>query len=81
MDDNRLAVLSIIVESRAEHAARVNALLSEYAAYIVGRMGIPYHGRGVISVVLDAPAPVANALTGKLGSIPGVTARTLFSKT
>ena len=81
MEEKRIAVLSVIVEKR-ERADRVNALLSEYGEYIVGRMGIPYHAKAVsvICVVLDAPSAAINALTGKLGLIDGVTAKTLFSK-
>ena len=60
----------------------LNALLSEYGEYIVGRMGIPYHAKAVsvICVVLDAPPSAINALTGKLGQLSGVSAKTLFSK-
>ena len=77
---NRLAQLGIIVEEGAA-TDRVNAVLSEFGAYIVGRMGIPYQSRGVsvISVVIDAPTATVNALTGKLGMIAGVTAKALFS--
>ena len=77
---NRLAQLGIIVEEGAA-TDRVNAVLSEFGAYIVGRMGIPYRSRGVsvISVVIDAPTATVNALTGKLGMIVGVTAKALFS--
>ncbi len=80
-EETRLAVLSVIVEDRGE-AASVNGLLSEYGAYIVGRMGIPYRTKGVsvISVVLDAPLGTINALTGKLGKLPGVSAKSLFSR-
>ncbi len=81
MEEKRLAVLSLILENR-EETARLNALLSEYGEYIVGRMGIPYHAKGVsvICVVLDAPSGEINALTGKLGQLGGVSAKTLFSK-
>ena len=34
----------------------------------------------VLSVVMDAPQEVVNALTGKLGMICGVTAKTLISR-
>ena len=45
-------------------------------------MGLPYREKGisVISVVMDAPQESINALTGKLGMIKGVSAKTLFSK-
>ena len=81
MEEKRIAVLSVIVENRIE-AEKINAFLSEFGEYVVGRMGIPYREKGVsvLSVVLDAPASVINALTGKIGSLSGVTAKTLFSK-
>lgn len=81
-EEKRIAVLSVIVEKREHAAEQVNALLSEYGECIVGRMGIPYHAKGVsvICVVLDATASAINALTGKLGKIEGVSAKTLFSK-
>ncbi len=84
VEEKRIAVLSVIVEmgERRGQSERLNALLSEYGEYIVGRMGIPYREKGisVLSVVLDAPPTAINALTGKLGSLAGVTAKTLFSK-
>ncbi len=77
----RIAVLSVIVEDR-HSAESINALLSEYGAYIVGRMGIPYREKGVsvICVVLDASTETVNALTGRIGKIEGASAKTLFSK-
>lgn len=79
--EKRIAVLSIILESRGE-AEKLNALLSEFGEYIVGRMGIPYREKGVsvVCIVMDAPAGAINALTGKIGQLEGVTAKTLFSK-
>lgn len=41
MGENRLAVISVIVENR-EKSADINALLSAFGDCIVGRMGIPY---------------------------------------
>ncbi len=81
MEEKRIAVLSVIVENR-EETAKLNALLSEYGEYIVGRMGIPYREKSVsvLCVVLDAPSTAINALTGKIGQLSGVSAKTLFSK-
>lgn len=81
MEEKRLAVLSVMAENR-EMAEKINAYLSEYGEFIVGRMGIPYRERGVfvLCVVLDAPVAVVNALTGKIGSLGGVTAKTMFGK-
>lgn len=62
-------------------AAALNALLHEYGGYIIGRMGLPYRERGVniISVVLDAPQDKIAALSGKIGRLPGVSAKTQYS--
>ena len=43
--DKRISVISIIVYER-DQAAKVNAVLHEYADYIIGRMGLPYEEEG-----------------------------------
>jgi putative iron-only hydrogenase system regulator len=45
-------------------------------------MGIPYREKNisVMCVVMDAPNEVINSLTGKIGMISGVSAKTLMSK-
>ncbi len=81
MSEKRLAVLSIIVEDRSA-SAEINSLLSEYGDYILGRMGMPYKEKkvSVMSVIVDAPTEIINTLTGKIGMLAGVTAKTLMSK-
>ena len=63
-------------------AQKMNAILHEYGEYIIGRMGVPYKKRSisVISVVLDAPADVVSALSGKLGALKDVTTKTVYTK-
>lgn len=79
--DSRVSVISIIIKDE-EAAGTVNELLHEFRQYIVGRMGIPYRERkvSIISVVLDAPGDVTSSLSGKLGMIDGVSAKTLTAK-
>lgn len=79
--ENRVSVISIIIREE-EAATAVNDLLHEFRQYVVGRMGIPYRERGVsiISVVIDAPGNVISSLSGKLGMIDGVSAKTLTAK-
>ncbi len=79
--ETRIALIGILVESQ-ENVGQMNRLLSEYGEYIVGRMGIPYRQRNinVISVVVDAPADVISALSGKLGMLSGMTTKTVYSK-
>ena len=79
--DSRVSVISIIIKDE-EAAVTVNELLHEFRNYIVGRMGIPYRQRevSIISVVLDAPGDVTRSLSGKLGMLKGVSAKTLTAK-
>ena len=78
--ETRVAVMSIIVENQ-DSVERLNGLLHDYGEYIIGRMGVPYHARGVniISVALDAPGDVISALSGKLGRLDGITAKTVYA--
>ncbi len=79
--ENKVSVISIILKEE-EAAGEVNKLLHEFREYIVGRMGIPYRNRGIsiISIVIDAPQDATSSLSGKLGMIEGVTAKTLTAK-
>ena len=79
--ENRISVVSIIVE-QLESTAVIKSLLHEYGQYIVGRMGIPYREKGVsiICVVIDAPNDVTSSLSGKLGMVKGVKAKTVTAK-
>lgn len=72
--------MSIIVENGGA-VEKLNAILHEHGEYIIGRMGIPYRKRGVsiISIALDAPQNTISALSGKVGSLPGVSVKTAYS--
>lgn len=78
--ETRVAVISIIVEN-PESAEELNALLHEYRSYIIGRMGIPYREKNVniISVAIDAPQDKIAALSGKIGNLTGVSAKTTYT--
>ena len=78
--DTRVAVIAIIVEN-PDSVEKLNALLHTYAAYIIGRMGIPYREKGVsiISEAVDAPQDAISALSGKIGKLPGIAVKTAYS--
>ena len=78
--ETRVAVIAIIVREGTLVMA-LNDLLHQYGPYIVGRMGVPYREKGVniISVAMDAPGDVISALSGKLGRLEGVTAKTVYA--
>lgn len=79
--ETRVAVIGIIVENK-DSVQELNAILHEYGEYIIGRMGVPYRARSisVISVAVDAPQTAISALSGKIGSLAGVSAKTAYSK-
>ena len=74
--ETRVAVIAIIVREGAQVAA-LNELLHQYGPHIIGRMGVPYREKGVniISVAMD----VISALSGKLGRLEGVIAKTVYA--
>ena len=65
--ESRIAVISIIVEN-SDSVECLNRILHEYGIYII------------ISVAIDAPLDIINALTGKIGRLAGVSAKTVYSK-
>jgi len=76
--NKRIGVIGIVVTDRLKNAPAVNQVLSAYGSVIVGRIGIPYRDRGisVISLIVDGDTDTLGAMTGKLGSIPGVKVKT-----
>lgn len=78
---NRIALIGIMVEDQSA-AGRINEVLHQNGKYIIGRMGVPHakENLSVISVVLDAPADIISAVSGKLGMIKGVSSKTIYSK-
>ena len=79
--ESRIALIGIIVEE-PNSVERLNQILHEYGSYVIGRMGIPYRERkiSVISVTMDAPNDIISAVSGKLGMLPGVSTKTVYSK-
>ncbi len=78
--ETRIAVMGIIVEN-VDSVERLNALLHDYAPYIIGRMGIPYREKGIniVSVAMDAPQNVISTLSGKIGMLSGISVKTAYS--
>jgi putative iron-only hydrogenase system regulator len=79
--ETRVAVISIIIEN-PDSVQAMNELLHQYSSYVIGRMGIPYRAKGIniISVAVDAPQDQISALSGKIGRLPGVSAKAAYSK-
>ena len=78
--ETRVAVMGIIVEN-PDSVERLNALLHDYSAYIIGRMGIPYREKhiSIVSIAIDAPQDTIAALSGKIGKLDGISVKTAYS--
>ncbi|OPX43796.1 hypothetical protein CLHUN_22760 [Ruminiclostridium hungatei] len=79
--ETRIALIGIIVDD-VSATDKLNSILHDFGKYIIGRMGIPYRQKDVciISVVIDAPNDVISSLSGKLGMVPGINIKTVYSK-
>ena len=78
--ETRVAVVSVIVEDLSA-VPELNAVLHDYNAFIIGRLGLPYREKNVnvICIAMDAPVDRINALTGALGRIRGINAKAVCS--
>ena len=80
--ETAVALLGIIVQN-PESVEKLNGLLHEQRAYIIGRMGVPPRERGlsIISIAIDAPKDVISALAGQIGRLEGVSCKTVYPRT
>jgi putative iron-only hydrogenase system regulator len=80
--EKRLGFVGIVVEERQKSAPQVNSILTEFGDLIAGRMGMPYSQKqcSVITLIVDATTDELGRMTGKLGSLPGVSVKSALSK-
>lgn len=79
--EKRIGTITILVEDRSV-AAEVNAVVSNYADIILCRQGLPFHDRAVavISLIVEGAPDRINALTGVLGRLERVQAKSVLTK-
>ena len=79
--ERRIGFIGLILESR-DGVETVNRVLSEHAELILARVGLPRRDKGVsvITLVVEATTDELGTLTGRLGSIPGVSVKSALSK-
>jgi putative iron-only hydrogenase system regulator len=82
MTEKRIGVVSIIITSRENQAARVNDIIGEYGNMIIGRMGLPYAPKNIhiISLIIHGSTDEIGAMTGKLGLLSGVQVKSALTK-
>ncbi len=75
-----VAILGFIFENIAAAPAIIE-ILNDYSDYIIGRLGIPYRVKkvNIISIAVDAPDDIINAIAGKISRLDGVSAKTVSS--
>ena len=79
--DTRVAVVAIIVREE-DSVAELNALLHQYGGYVIGRDGrtLPAAGRECDQRGGGCAGRCeTSALSGKLGRLRGVTAKTVYA--
>ncbi|MCF6334004.1 MAG: hypothetical protein L3J11_12035 [Draconibacterium sp.] len=78
----RLGFVGVIIEERKMCSGIVNDVLSQFSELILARTGLP-NAKGntsIITLVIDATPDELGALTGKLGSIQGVSVKSGLAK-
>ena len=78
--ETRVALIGIIVENK-NSIEQLNKILHEYGEFIISRMGLPYKNKNIniISIAIDGPTDIINAMTGKIGRLEGISTKTAFS--
>jgi putative iron-only hydrogenase system regulator len=77
----RIAVIGAILDRPDTNQKAFNDTVSAYRGIVKGRMGVPFDesGIGVVSLTVRGDLDMINALTGKLGNLPGITVKTAIS--
>lgn len=79
--ENRIALIGIVISDH-KNIDRLNHILSEYGQYMLGRMGLPHQRNDIalISIGIEAPQDVINALSGKIGRLEGISSQVIYAK-
>lgn len=79
--EKRIGTISILISNR-EVVSKVNQLLSESAHLILARQGLPMREQGLhfISLIIEGTMDEISALTGKLGRLNDVEAKSMVAK-
>ena len=79
----RYGFVGIIVTNREHNGARLNQILAAHSDCIIGRLGMPNIEDGQLSIVVlivHATTDRLGSLTGKLGSLAGVSVKSALHK-
>jgi len=79
--EKRIGTALIVIEDNRD-VSRLNQILSNSSAIIIGRQGIPFRERGIsiISLVLEGTTDEIGALTGRIGRLNGIEIKSVLIK-
>ncbi len=79
--EKRFGAILILVRDK-ENVQQLNDILSKHASIIIGRQGIQVREKGlsIISLVIEGTNDEFSTLTGQLGRLQGITARSILAK-
>ena len=79
--EKRIGSISILISNR-DIVPQVNELLSEFADLVLARQGLPLRDKAIhfISLIIEGTTDQISALTGKLGRLPDVEAKSMVAK-
>lgn len=79
--EKRIGAALVLVEDK-NSISKLNHILSNHSAIILGRQGIPVSDRSmhVISLVLEGSTDEIGSLTGQLGRLDGIQVKSLVMK-
>jgi putative iron-only hydrogenase system regulator len=77
----RIAVIGAVLERPQESQKSFNETVASFKGIVKGRMGIPFpeEDMAVIAITVVGDLDEINALTGRLGNLPGVAVKTAVS--
>ncbi|MBP5540820.1 MAG: iron-only hydrogenase system regulator [Bacteroidales bacterium] len=78
--EKRIGTITILITDRSQ-SAEINSLVSDFADIVLCRQGLPFHDRAVavISLIVEGTPDRINALTGRLGRLPGLTCKAVLA--
>ena len=79
--EKRIGSVLILIEEKSS-VSELNSIISEHGSIIIGRQGLPVQSssNGLISLVLEGNTDQIASLTGQLGRLEGVSAKSIVFK-
>jgi len=77
--EKRIGTALIIVEETT-NVHRLNEIISDHGAIILGRQGLPIDDVRIISLILHGTTDEISSLTGQIGKLSGIQIKSALAK-